>query len=117
MKMPDNLRRVAIVTGAARGIGAAAACRLARDGMAVAALDLEAGACGATVAAITADGGQAMAVGADVSRADQVEAAVSTVAADLGPPTVLASSETTCCSRCQVRTGTPSSACTCAARS
>ena len=87
--MPDNLRRVAIVTGAARGIGAATACRLARDGMAVAALDLEAGACGATVAAITAAGGQAMAVGADVSQADQVEAAVGTVAADLGPPTVL----------------------------
>ena len=50
--MPDNLRRVAIVTGAARGIGAATACRLARDGMAVAALDLEADACGATVDAI-----------------------------------------------------------------
>ena len=52
--MPDNLCRVAIVTGAARGIGAATACRLAGDGMAVAALDLEAGACDATVAAITA---------------------------------------------------------------
>jgi 3-oxoacyl-[acyl-carrier protein] reductase len=89
MKMPDNLRRVAIVTGAARGIGAAIACRLAGDGMAVAALDLEAGACDATVAAITAGGGQAIAVGADVSQADQVAAAVGTVAADLGPPTVL----------------------------
>jgi 3-oxoacyl-[acyl-carrier protein] reductase len=89
MKMPENLRRVAIVTGAARGIGAATACRLAKDGMVVAALDLEADACGATVAAITAAGGQAVAIGADVSRADQVEAAVGTVAADLGPPTVL----------------------------
>jgi 3-oxoacyl-[acyl-carrier protein] reductase len=87
--MPDNLRRVAIVTGAARGIGAATACRLARDGMAVGVLDLAADACGATVAAITAAGGQAIAVGADVSQEDQVEAAVSTVAAALGPPTVL----------------------------
>ncbi len=87
--MPDNPRRVAIVTGAARGIGAATACRLARDGMAVAALDLEAGACAATVAAITAAGGQAIAVGADVSKADQVAAAVGTVAAELGPPAVL----------------------------
>jgi len=87
--MPDKSRRIAIVTGAARGIGAAAACRLARDGMAVAALDLEAGSCAATVDAITAAGGQAIAVGADVSRADQVEAAVRTVAADLGPPAVL----------------------------
>ena len=87
--MPDNLHRVAIVTGAARGIGAATACRLAGDGMAVAALDLEADACGATVAAITAAGGQAIAVGADVSQADQVDAAVGTVAGNLGPPTVL----------------------------
>src|SRR5580704_7653205 len=87
--MPDNVHRVAIVTGAARGIGAATACRLAGDGMAVAALDLEADACGATVAAITAAGGQAIAVGADVSQADQVEAAVGTVAGNLGPPTVL----------------------------
>ena len=87
--MTDNLRRVAIVTGAARGIGAAAACRLAQDGMAVAALDLEADGCGATVDAITAAGGQAIAVGADVSQADQVEAAVGVVAADLGPPAVL----------------------------
>jgi 3-oxoacyl-[acyl-carrier protein] reductase len=89
MKMPDNLCRVAIVTGAARGIGAATACRLAGDGMAVAALDLEADACGATVAAITGAGGQAIAVGADVSQADQVEAAIGKVAADLGPPAVL----------------------------
>jgi len=87
--MPDNLRRVAIVTGAARGIGAATACRLAGDGMAVAVLDLEAGACAATVSAITAAGGEAIAVGADVSRADQVEAAVAQVAAALGPPAVL----------------------------
>jgi 3-oxoacyl-[acyl-carrier protein] reductase len=87
--MPGNSGRVAIVTGAARGIGAATACRLARDGMAVAALDLEADACGATVDAITAAGGRAIAVGADVSQAGQVEAAVAAVAAALGPPAVL----------------------------
>jgi len=87
--MPDSPRRVAIVTGAARGIGAATACRLARDGMAVAALDLTVGACRATVAAITAAGGQAIAVAADVGDVGQVTQAVDTVAAELGPPAVL----------------------------
>jgi 3-oxoacyl-[acyl-carrier protein] reductase len=87
--MLDETRRVAIVTGAARGIGAATACRLARDGMAVAALDLEAGDCGTTVEAITTAGGQAIAVGADVSQAGQVAAAMDMVTAELGPPAVL----------------------------
>jgi len=87
--MADRSRQVAIVTGAARGIGAATACRLARDGMAVAALDLTAGSCQATVATIAAAGGQAIAVAADVSDSSQVARAVDTVAAELGPPAVL----------------------------
>src|SRR6266852_4372315 len=87
--MPDEAQRVAIVTGGARGIGAAASRRLAADGMAVAVLDLKEGDCGATVEAITSAGGRALAVGADVSLADQVEAAVTKVAAELGPPVVL----------------------------
>ncbi len=81
--------RVAIVTGSARGIGAATARKLAEDGMAVAVLDLDEAACAGTVKEIADAGGRALAVGADVSKADQVAAAVDRVAAELGGPTVL----------------------------
>ncbi|WP_018729345.1 3-oxoacyl-ACP reductase FabG [Salinispora oceanensis] len=82
-------QRVAIVTGAARGIGAATARRLAADGLAVAVVDIDKSATDATVAAIAEAGGRALGVGADVSDRAQVEAAVERVAADLGAPTVL----------------------------
>ncbi|MDQ3578750.1 MAG: SDR family oxidoreductase [Actinomycetota bacterium] len=81
--------RTAIVTGAARGIGAAIAIRLGGDGFAVGVVDLDAEMCADTVAAIGAAGGRAFAVGADVSVTDQVEAAVAAVTDELGPPTVL----------------------------
>jgi len=81
--------RVAIVTGAARGIGAATARRLASDGMAVAVLDLQEEACKETVDDITKAGGRALAVGADVSKAEHVQEAVERVQADLGEPAVL----------------------------
>ncbi|MBP8534136.1 3-oxoacyl-ACP reductase FabG [Streptomyces sp. MK37H] len=87
--MSTTEQRVAIVTGAARGIGAATAVRLAEEGRVVAVLDLDEGACAATVEKINEAGGKAIAVGCDVSDAEQVEAAVARVAEELGAPTIL----------------------------
>jgi 3-oxoacyl-[acyl-carrier protein] reductase len=82
-------QRIAIVTGSARGIGAGVAKRLAANGMAVAVLDLNEADCADTVAEIEKAGGKAIAIGADVSQAGQVQAAVEKVVAELGEPTVL----------------------------
>ncbi|MGK5549217.1 3-oxoacyl-ACP reductase FabG [Streptomyces sp. URMC 127] len=87
--MPEPEQRVAVVTGAARGIGAATAVRLAQEGRAVAVLDLDEAACAGTVERITAAGGKALAVGCDVSDAAQVDAAVTRIAAALGAPLIL----------------------------
>jgi 3-oxoacyl-[acyl-carrier protein] reductase len=84
-----NNQRVAIVTGAARGIGAAVATRLAADGHAVAVVDLDELSCKSVATAIADNGGTAVAVAADVSDEASVADATAAVADQLGGPTIL----------------------------
>jgi len=82
--MPGVEDRVALVTGGAQGIGAGVAKRLAAGGAAVGVLDLQQEAAQAVADEITAAGGRAIGLGADVSKRDQVEAAVAQVATEFG---------------------------------
>jgi 3-oxoacyl-[acyl-carrier protein] reductase len=82
-------RKIAIVTGGARGIGAAIALRLAQDGHDVAVIDLKREACAQTVSAVEATGQRCIAVAADVSNEADVRRSVAEVADALGAPTVL----------------------------
>jgi 2-hydroxycyclohexanecarboxyl-CoA dehydrogenase len=81
--------KVALVTGAAAGIGAACAEKLASEGIAVGALDLDADRCADTVARIEAAGGQAVSLGADISDRDQVRAALARLHEAFGPVTIV----------------------------
>jgi 3-oxoacyl-[acyl-carrier protein] reductase len=82
-------QKVAIVTGAARGIGAAIAVRLASEGFDIGVIDLDEASTADTVKKVTDLGRSALGVGVDVSQSDAVAAGVTTIAEKLGPPVVL----------------------------
>ena len=81
--------RVAIVTGAAQGIGAATARRFAVEGATVAVVDIDADRCADTVKQIEQDGGKAVAFGIDVSKSAAVSAGVEAIAAEHGQIDIL----------------------------
>ena len=82
--MSDLKGKTAIVTGAARGIGAEIAKRLAEDGANVAICDLQAEWCAETVAALEALGVKAKAYGVNVADSAQVDECVKSVIEDFG---------------------------------
>jgi 3-oxoacyl-[acyl-carrier protein] reductase len=81
--------RVAVVTGAAQGIGAAIAARLAQEGASVAVLDIQKDGAVDRAAEITGGGGNAIAVRCDVADETSVNDAMAEVAATLGRLDVL----------------------------
>lgn len=81
--------RVALVTGAARGLGLEMARRLAAEGCRVAVCDLDRTAAESACAAILENGGMAIAVAADVSSRQSVTEAIARLHSRLGPPEIL----------------------------
>jgi NAD(P)-dependent dehydrogenase (short-subunit alcohol dehydrogenase family) len=77
--------KVAVVTGAASGIGLAIARELAAQGSSVAVADIAGEAADAAAASIVDDGGMAVGIQADVTSRDAVEALFGKVEAELGP--------------------------------
>ncbi len=86
---PLTTSRTAIVTGAASGIGLAIAERLGQEGHRVALFDLDGEKAEQRAHELRAKGLQASAYGVDVTKRDQIEAAVADLAATAGAPTIL----------------------------
>jgi NAD(P)-dependent dehydrogenase (short-subunit alcohol dehydrogenase family) len=82
--------RVALVTGAASGIGRATALRLAGEGAPVAVVDRDGHGAEETVRAVEAAGGKAAAFACDVARGDEVARTVAAIEGALGAVDVLA---------------------------
>jgi NAD(P)-dependent dehydrogenase (short-subunit alcohol dehydrogenase family) len=76
--------KVAVITGAGSGMGKAAAILFAAEGAAVAAVDINKAAADETANEITAKGGRAIGIGADVSKSAQVQAMFEQAVANFG---------------------------------
>jgi 3-oxoacyl-[acyl-carrier protein] reductase len=84
-----SLKRVAVVTGAGRGIGRAIALRLARDGHSIGLIDTDEASCKEVAEDVRGLGVDALALRADVSNETEVNSAVAAVAQELGGPAIL----------------------------
>src|SRR5688572_1204642 len=83
------MSRVALITGAARGIGESTAQTLAIQGAAVAACDIDEKACKVAVARLTRGGATAIAIPLDVTSPASCESAIARVEKELGPISIL----------------------------
>lgn len=91
--MPGRLQgKVALITGAGSGIGAACAVAFAREGARIAAADLELESAAQTARQITDSGGDALALAGDVSKRKDAESLVAATVARLGRVDVLVNS-------------------------
>ncbi|CAN7348040.1 SDR family NAD(P)-dependent oxidoreductase [Phenylobacterium sp. LjRoot225] len=81
--------KVAVVTGAASGIGRGIAIRLAADGAAISVWDLNAAGAEETAELIRAAGGKAIVCAGDAAAKEPIAAAVARTHAELGPISIL----------------------------
>ena len=81
--------KVALITGAGSGMGKAAALLFAAEGAKVAAVDINEGQVTETAAEIAKQGGNALAIRADVSKSEDVKRMVDEAVAKFGAPTIV----------------------------